>query len=586
MSRDLLMLLTEATIAGTAAIVLVLLLRRPIRAWLGVAAVYGAWLMVPAVLVAIAVPAAVVPAMTAPSTTVTVAQVAGPAIAPLETLDPEPWLLVFWLMGVLATGWRLLRQQRRFLAGLGRLQRRPDGLLQSEGSEGLPAVVGWRARIVLPADFEQRYEPNQQQLVLCHERVHQGRGDLWANALASVLGCVFWFNPLVHVATRRFRYDQELACDAVVLTRFPHLRRTYGDALLKTELADHPLPVGCHWFGSHPLKERIAMLKHPLPSKSRWIAGLALVAALTAGGGWTAWAAQPARIASTSTSVAGDGDLALTLKVSFDGRGEKVESVNVSAGQVRTFKYEQDGRAWEIALSLTPLDDGTIKANADISHDGISQGKPVLVFKPETGAAIRIGEEDADRGFKGIAISLHVANRDAANVTARGDMVSFRDAALQVAGSSGLRLANPEALPADQMMSFKLEDIPAVTALQLIAEESGLILHVVEDQVTFKSIQSDGLQKPRYPAGAAAAGEGGLVMLKVLVGTDGLAREIKYVAEESTVPEASRFTRNALEAAAQWKFQPSTKDGSAVPGWVKVPVRFEASGAAPAVDEA
>ncbi|GGA67400.1 hypothetical protein GCM10011521_01880 [Arenimonas soli] len=584
MSRDLLMLLTEATIAGTAAIALVLLLRRPLRAWFGVGAVYAAWLLVPAALVAVAIPAAIVPVVSVPTTSIAVAQGTGPAIVARDSLDPGPWLVALWALGTLAAAARLLRQQRRFLAGLGRLQRRPDGLYQSDVSQGLPAVVGWRARIVLPADFEQRYEPGQQQLVLCHERVHQGRGDLWANAMASVLGCVFWFNPIVHVAARRFRYDQELACDAVVLARFPHRRRTYGDALLKSELADHPLPVGCHGFGSHPLKERIAMLKHPLPSKKRWIAGLVLVALLTAGGGWTAWAAQPARIA--SAAVAGEGDLAVTLKVSFDGRGEKVDSVNVSAGQARTFSYDQDGHAWEISLTLKPLDDGTIQANADISRDGVIQGQPVLVFRPETGAAIRIGEGDPGAGFKGIAMDLQVARRATANVSTQGDLVSVRDAATEIAAGSGLRLANPEVLPADRVISFRFDDIPAVTALELIAEESGLILHVAGDQVSFEKLQGGSLQKPRYPAGAAAAGEGGLVMLKVLVGTDGQPREIQYVAGESTVPEASRFTRNALEAAAQWKFQPSTKDGKAVPGWVKVPVRFEASGLAPAGDEA
>jgi TonB family protein len=131
-------------------------------------------------------------------------------------------------------------------------------------------------------------------LMVAHERMHIVRGDLHANALTAALRCVFWFNPLLHLAARHFRHDQELACDLRVIARHPHARRAYGEAMLKTQLALHPLPLGCYW-GSHPLKERIAMLKQPVPSLTRWIGGAALVAVLALGVGFAAWSAQPAR---------------------------------------------------------------------------------------------------------------------------------------------------------------------------------------------------------------------------------------------------------------------------------------------------
>lgn len=49
--------LLETTIAGSTALVLVLLLRRHLRAAFGAAVAYAAWLLVPAALVAMLLPA-------------------------------------------------------------------------------------------------------------------------------------------------------------------------------------------------------------------------------------------------------------------------------------------------------------------------------------------------------------------------------------------------------------------------------------------------------------------------------------------------------------------------------------------------
>src|SRR5690606_9403191 len=110
-----------------------------------------------------------------------------------------------------------------------------------------------RPRIVLPAGFEQRYSDRERQLVLLHERVHLRRGDIAINALLALLQCLYWFNPLLPLALRRCREDQELSCDERVIARGDGARRSYANAMLKTGLAESPLPVGCHWQDHHPL---------------------------------------------------------------------------------------------------------------------------------------------------------------------------------------------------------------------------------------------------------------------------------------------------------------------------------------------
>ena len=56
-SGDLLQWLWEATLAVSAAIALVLLLRQPMRRHFGASVAYACWLLVPALLVAISLPA-------------------------------------------------------------------------------------------------------------------------------------------------------------------------------------------------------------------------------------------------------------------------------------------------------------------------------------------------------------------------------------------------------------------------------------------------------------------------------------------------------------------------------------------------
>jgi TonB family protein len=290
----LLQMLLETTIATTLAVLLVLVLRRPLRMMFGAAIAYAAWALVPVAAIAVLLPAATRPVMTMPIVQVMVAQpLAMPVPGSATAIDPRVWMGLAWLLGTLLAAVLFARQQRAFRRGLGPLHPRGDDLHQADGTAGLPAAIGfWKPAIVLPADFDTRYSTEQRALMLVHERMHIACGDLYANALTAALRCIFWFNPLLHVAARHFRHDQELACDQRVIARHPHARRAYGEAMFKTQLAMHPLPLGCHW-GSHPLKERIVMLSKPVPTRARWIIGTALVVALSSLTALTAWAAQP-----------------------------------------------------------------------------------------------------------------------------------------------------------------------------------------------------------------------------------------------------------------------------------------------------
>jgi len=291
MIADVLEALVRANLATAAAVILVLLLRRPVRRAFGARAAYALWLTPPLAALAGLLPRPAAMTLIEPLTLEAAAGGARAAAALPGADLAAPVLVAAWLAGALIAATALARRQARFVAALGRLEPHGDVLRAEHPAIG-PAVVGaFRPRIVTPADFEARYEPEERALILSHERVHLARGDGLVNAVAASVQCVCWFNPLVHVGVRTLRIDQELACDAAVLARHPLQRRLYAQALLKAQLMGPALPVGCHW--QHPLKERIALLKAPLPARARRVAGLAVagLASLVVAG--AAWAVQP-----------------------------------------------------------------------------------------------------------------------------------------------------------------------------------------------------------------------------------------------------------------------------------------------------
>jgi TonB family protein len=287
--------LLATTMASTAALLLVLLARRRLRTLFGATVAYAAWLLVPAASVAVLLPAASPGTVSIPVIYTLVAQ---PMQAMVAGVGPDitlmTWLFTTWLLGVIVILTHFIRQQRRFRKALGRLYVREAGVLQADATAGLPAAIGLlNPMIVLPADFDSRYSAVQRELMLAHERVHIRHGDLPANAVFLAMRCLFWFNPLVHLCARAFRHDQELACDQRVIARHPQSLRAYGEAMFRTQLASQALPLGCHWGFTHPLKERIEMLKTSLPSRARRTFGASLIGVSVLLVGAAAWAAQP-----------------------------------------------------------------------------------------------------------------------------------------------------------------------------------------------------------------------------------------------------------------------------------------------------
>lgn len=307
-ASDLLLLVVRANLVVAVAIALILALRPLMTRRYGARVAYALWALAPLAVLASLAPArrVVVEAGSLASRIIEsqAAELPAPALVPKAVsmaaplFDPVPWLVAAWAVGALLSLGLMVWRQHSFGRALGTL--RPEaGVYRAEAAGVGPAVVGaLRPRIVVPADFEDRFAPEEREVVLAHEETHFRRGDPLANGLVALGQCLFWLNPLVHVAAHYVRLDQELACDAAVIARFPGARKRYAEAMLKTQLAPMAAPLACYWpaRSAHPMKRRIAMLKETPPDGPRRFTGLTMVVGLSLGAGVAAWAAQPARV--------------------------------------------------------------------------------------------------------------------------------------------------------------------------------------------------------------------------------------------------------------------------------------------------
>jgi beta-lactamase regulating signal transducer with metallopeptidase domain len=238
-------------LATSGLIVLVLLIREPVRRHFGARVAYGLWLipagrlLMPTLTQTVERPATMTVTPRLMTTQITaepllLASVAPPEPSLLEQLGGWPTILLTLWLGVAAGLFaaRMLAFRRERAAILANSVEidwiGPIRLVRSSDVRG-PLAFGIFDRVIaVPADFEALYAPHERDLALEHELAHHRSGDLIVNLFAFVLLCLQWFNPLAWVAHAAFRFDQEAACDARVLDKAKaHDRADYGRAIAK-----------------------------------------------------------------------------------------------------------------------------------------------------------------------------------------------------------------------------------------------------------------------------------------------------------------------------------------------------------------
>lgn len=248
MATELLLLMfLKAQAAASCAILLILVLRLPVRRLFGAEIGYHLWCLAP-----VAGLSGLFPSLSeiggdikkAPTGLFgALTTLRGPA------LQHADWIVGAWLAGAIVLGglfvlgqWRFERSARKGRAG--------------------PAATGFWPRMVVPDGYASQFTVEERALIRAHERTHMDRRDPTSNLLIAFLQAISWFNPLAHLAARLARMDQELSVDAKVMAQHPKGRRRYAETLLKAHARGLNSPLACALAlgGRHPLEVRLAML--------------------------------------------------------------------------------------------------------------------------------------------------------------------------------------------------------------------------------------------------------------------------------------------------------------------------------------
>ena len=120
--------------------------------------------------------------------------------------------------------------------------------------------------IYLPEDISENSQLMEHGIL--HEMTHQKHGDLWWSLLRNVLTTVYWFHPLVWLASKAAAQDCELYCDAAVIQsmKSPE-KKKYGESLLLLARKDY---LG---FNKSQFTTNMGNSKREIKKRIQWIAG-------------------------------------------------------------------------------------------------------------------------------------------------------------------------------------------------------------------------------------------------------------------------------------------------------------------------
>ena len=314
-----------------------------------------------------------------------------------------------WLTGVMCVAFVLWARQRAAAASM--QDDAQGGWRTPVGSS--PALIGaWRPRLLLPLDFEARFDAAEQAAILAHEAAHLRRRDnLWA-LLATTLATLQWFNPLAWWALRRFRGDQELACDAAVLAPPSTVNTaTYLRALLKSDELAAPLAAprataATSWRGTHPLVERITMLKHHRVCNTRRHIGRALAAGLAL----SALVAGHATQGTTAPAAPLPDTVMLHMTVDVDGTRVATPRMWGKLGQAMSMRWQPDSlatsaSALEVHITTTVTEREQLRYEARLSAGAPLRplASPTLISAEGETARFDVSAGD---GRKAISVTL------------------------------------------------------------------------------------------------------------------------------------------------------------------------------------
>lgn len=557
----------------------------------------------------------------------------GGTTAPATGLPWRPgWrlsLIVLWALGAAAS---LVRMQRS-LTAVRRIRRASklvpvDDLTALAGTLGLrrevavletrsgsmPMTCGvFRPAVLIPAGAGWTRERLRH--VLLHELAHVRRGDTVTHLLARAALCLHWWNPLAWIAWREFVKERERAADDLVLAAGAQAP-DYAGHLLEVARSMQPIPViasaSVAMARPSQLEGRLLAILDSGRNRSAPRRSYVATAALLVVAVVTPLAALRAQEGAPPPLPA---DVDATVRAASSQRNyEMLDGAAQAAEALREYDIARKLRDTSIEiraqlagrqsvlygaglLNLAGLEHR--RGRAADAEAFYTQAAAILGDRPEAAPAlVRLGIAAAVRNELGQAMDFfqraYLAGPAHAGVPAMWmAVVRQREEKLDEAEAlyqRALAAQNPDSNDAATIMELharllrqqnreeearSMQERAAALRKSLGARTESTRRQLAPASPVRRiggNVKAPALVhkvEPQYTEEARLAKYEGTAVLYVEVGHDGVPRNLRILSEVGL-----GLTEKALDAIAQWKFQPGVKDGQPVTVAATVEVNF------------
>ncbi|MGA3043466.1 MAG: TonB family protein [Bryobacteraceae bacterium] len=546
-------------------------------------------------------------------------------------LRPSAWrpdwsmgLLLLWAAGAAAAfgrtllayalAWRVRRSAGPFPDGVlgGALARtlgirRPVAVLETAPGS-MPMTFGMRRPAVLMPANASAWSDEKRRVVLLHELAHVRRRDAATHLLARAAVDLYWWNPLAWTAWREFLKERERAADDLVLNTGA-CAAEYASHLLDLARTMQNSPVMA-WAAPgiarrSQLEGRLLAIldsgvKRAAPSRA------SILAVATLAVGIVAPIAAVHAQETPPPAIPADVDAAIRTAQSQ----KNYEALDAAAkAATLSHQYDTAQKLLEAALAIRAEVAGEQSVEYGVGLIKLAEFEQKSDPKPGgdlyTRAAKIIGERpEAARALTHLGLAS-VAKRDYAEAFAHFQHIQQVDPAQ--AGTALMWMAvvrQTEQKPDDAERLFQAalaaqdpESIDAAIITQVYTQF--LRAQGREDQARDLDERASAIRKahataspapapgvfrvghgvsapavvrkadPQYSEEARVARLQGTVVVAVVIGTDGVAREPRILRGVGL-----GLDENALEAISQWQFRPASKDGQPVSVSATIEVNF------------
>ena len=381
---------------------------------------------------------------------------------------------------------------------------RPVTLLRSDHPTLLVTWGVVRPRIVLPF-VASDWSDDRARVVLRHELAHVRRGDWIVQIAAEIARSLNWFNPVMWLACRQLRRESERACDDAVLSG------GVAPADYASHLVDLARALSAH---------RRPYVPAPAMARSSGLEGR--VAAMLN--------ARLNRNPLTRRTQIAAAILLLGLAMSVAGL--RAQHFSTFSG---TLVDQTNAVLPNVAVTLT---NAAAQTRNEVRTD--ANGHFELLGLPDGNYQLAISEA----GFANLYEPLAIAGHD----VSRTIQLHIGDLHETISITSGGPAYKPDPESRTKAREW------AEQRMQKVAERCGgngaaAAASGVGGNILQPAKIAD--VKPRYPENLQAAKVGGVVILDVLIGTDGTVRDVQVASGDPDLGSA------AVDAVRQWEFSPT-----------------------------